>query len=184
MTSHPQSSDELGPGMLDYLYTQIAEDEQVQWAGATDVGSRIRRMWFLIPACLLMLFLCSFMSINDPGWLLLVSLSVAFWGGLPVLIYRMQLNHLKRTLYAITDRRALILSVGKPKKTESYTSDKINFIRPVHRKDGRGDLYFARLEGTGTEGWQSFNHGFLYITDVEQVADLMRRTFPASATVK
>jgi hypothetical protein len=179
MTSHPQLFDELGPGMLDYLHTQIAEDEQVLRAGVTDVGSRLRRLWILIPACLLMLSLCSFMSINNPGWLLLVSLSVALWGGLPVLIYRMQVNHLRRTLYAITDRRALIFSVGKPKKTESYTPDRITFIRPVHRKGGPGDLYFARLEGTGTEGWRGYSHGFLYISDVEHVADLMRRTFPA-----
>jgi hypothetical protein len=184
MTSHPWSSDELDPGILDYLHTQIDEDEQVLWAGVTDVGSRLRRLWILIPACLLMLSLCSFMSINNPGWLLLVSLSVALWAGLPILIYRMQLNHLRRTLYVITDRRALILSVGKPKKTESYAPDKINFIRPAHRKGGRGDLYFARLEGTGTEGWRGYSHGFLYINDVEQVADLMRRTFPAAATSK
>ena len=81
--------------------------------------------------------------------------------------------HLERTLYAITDRRALILSVGQPRKTESYPPQKIEFVRPVLRTGRRGDLYFTTLRG-GRLGAESYDHGFLDIADVQQVATVMR----------
>ena len=92
-----------------------------------------------------------------------------------------QSDHLRRTLYAITDRRVLILSVDKPKRTESYLPEKLEFIRPVIKTGGRGDIYFITLRGRGRNRHMKFDHGFLDIAEVKQVTDLMRRTFPEQA---
>jgi len=104
-----------------------------------------------------------------------VLLSLLIWAGIPAFVYWRQSAHLRDTLYAVTDRRALILSLGQPRRTESYPPDKIEFVHPVVKKSGRGDLYFTLLRGTGTRT-ESFKHGFLDIVDVDSVARLMRET--------
>jgi hypothetical protein len=110
---------------------------------------------------------------SNPDRWLLVLISVVMWTGIPALVYWRQTAHLRNTLYAVTDKRALILSLGNPRRTESYPPEKIEFVHPVPRTGGLGDLYFTVLRGTGTNR-QSFKHGFLSIDDVDSVARLMR----------
>ena len=172
MTTGSQLS--IGSDMQDYLMTQIEPGEQVLWAGTTDVSARIRRLWPLVIASIFLVFLCSFVSWNSPSRWALVLLSLLVWAGIPAFVYWRQSDHLRRTLYAITNQRALILSLGKPQRTESYPPAKIEFVRPVSRKGGRGDLYFTTLTGSGLDA-QSYDHGFLAIPDVHQVASLMRK---------
>ncbi len=43
---------------------------------------------------------------------------------------------------------------------------------------GSDDIYFAILRGKGGHRRTPIRHGFLDVGEVEQVADLMRRTFP------
>ena len=165
----------IRPEMSEFLRTQTEPDEKVLWAATTNVSGRMRRLLPFAGICLGMMLLCSVVFWSNPSGLLLVLVSVLVWVGIPAFVAWRQSDHLRRTLYAITDRRALILSVGKPQRTESYPPDRIRFVQPVSRRRGRGDLYFTLLEGTGTNR-QSFKHGFLDIPHVEQVADLMRRT--------
>jgi hypothetical protein len=115
---------------------------------------------------------CTAFSWGNPDRWLLVLLSVVFWGGLPVLVNWSMTRHLRGRLYAITDRRALIMMVGDPRKTESYPPQEIKFVRPVARGAGLGDLYFTALE----DDEQRWEHGFLAIEDVSGVASLMRKT--------
>jgi len=159
--------------MKEYLETQLEVGEQVLWAGATDVPGRTRRLWPLALASVFGTFLCSFVFWNNPSRWVLVLASLLVWAGIPVFVYRRQSAHLRDTLYALTDRRALILSVGNTKRTESYPPEKIEFVHAVPGKGGRGDLFFVVLRGTGTRSY-SFKHGFLGIEEVERVAQLMR----------
>ena len=118
---------------------------------------------------------------DNPSKPLLVLFSVLLWAGIPAFVVWGQSRHLRCTLYAVTNRRALILSVGNPKRTESYPPPKIEFIQPVVKVGGRGDLYFTVLRGKGRQRGMRFKHGFLAIAEVEQVAGLMQRTFPGKS---
>ena len=177
--TQPSAVSAVGPQMQAYLNTQIEADEQVLWAGTTNVLGRMRRLLPFVILCLFMMFFCSglFFLMDNPSRLLLALLSLLAWAGIPAIVAWGQSNHLRHTLYAITNRRVLIMSAGKPGKTESYPPEKLEFIRPVSKKMGRGDIYFTVLRGKGRRRHMRFNHGFLDITEVEQVADLMRRTF-------
>jgi hypothetical protein len=182
--TQPSAVPSISPQMQAYLNTQIEADEQVLWAGTTNVSGRMKRLRPLVILSLFMMFFCSglFLLMDNPSRLLLVLLSLLTWAGIPAVVAWGQSNHLRRTLYAITNRRVLIMSVGKPKRTESYPPEKLEFIRPVSKKGGRGDIYFTVLRGKGRHRHMRFNHGFLDIAEVEQVADLMRRTFPGEAS--
>ena len=165
----------ISPQMKQYLQSQLETGEQVLWAGTTDVPGRTRRLWPIVIASMFLVFLCSFVFWNNPSRWILVLLSVLIWAGIPAFVYWRQSAHLRNTLYAVTDRRALILSVGNPQRTESYPPDKIEFLQRVRKKRGRGDIYFTLLRGTG---WarERYKHGFLDIEDAEHVARLMRET--------
>jgi hypothetical protein len=178
--TQPSAVSSVSPQMQAYLDTQIEADEQVLWAGTTNVFGRMKRLIPFVILCLFMMFFCSglFFLMDNPSRLLLALLSLLAWAGIPAVVAWGQSNHLRRTLYAITDRRVLIMSVGKPRRTESYPPEKLEFIRPVSKKEGRGDIFFTVLRGKGRHRHMRFNHGFLDIAEVEQVADLMRRTFP------
>lgn len=170
----------ISPRMQAYLDTQVEADEQVIWAGTTNVSGRMRRLVPFYIMCLFMMFFCSiiFFFMDNPSRLTLVLFSSLTWAGIPAFVAWGQSDHLRRTLYAITNRRVLILSVDKPKRTESYPPEKLEFIKPVIKTGGRGDIYFITLRGRGRHRHMSFDHGFLDIAEVKQVADLMRRTFP------
>ncbi len=163
----------ISPQMQEALRAEIETDEKLLWAGTTNVPGRMRRLRPLVILSVFMLFLCSFVFWNNPDRPLLVLLSVLVWVGIPAFVARRQNIHLQRTLYAVTDRRALILSEGQPRRTESYPPQKIEFVRTVMKKGGRGDLYFTTLRGGGLDA-DSYDHGFLDITDVQQVATMMR----------
>jgi len=178
--TQPSAVSSVSPQMQAYLDTQIEAGEQVLWAGTTNVFGRMKRLIPFVILCLFMMFFCSglFFLMDNPSRLLLALLSLLTWAAIPAVVAWGQSNHLRRTLYAITDRRVLIMSVGKPRRTESYPPEKLEFIRPVSKKEGRGDIFFTVLRGKGRHRHMRFNHGFLDIAEVEQVADLMRRTFP------
>jgi hypothetical protein len=179
----PSAVPATSPQMQAYLDTQIEAGEQVLWAGTTNVSGRMKRLRPLVIMSLFMMFFCSglFLLMDNPSQLLLVVLSVLTWAGIPAVVAWGQSNHLRRTLYAITDRRVLIMTLGNPKRTDSYPPERLEFIRPVSKKGGRGDIYFIILRGKGRHRHTRIKHGFLDIAEVEQVADLMRRTFPGAA---
>ena len=183
MQAQPSAVPSISPQMQAYLNDQIDAGERVLWAGTTNVSGRMKRLRPLVILSLFMMVFCSglFLLMDTPSRLLLVVLSLLAWAGIPAAVAWGQSDHLRRTLYAITDRRVLILSLGKPKRTESYPPEKLEFIRPVAKKGGRGDIYFTVLRGKGRHRHMRFNHGFLDIAEVEQVAGLMRRTFPGKA---
>ena len=183
MQAQPSAVPSISPQMQAYLNDQIDAGERVLWAGTTNVSGRMKRLRPLVILSLFMMVFCSglFLLMDTPSRLLLVVLSLLIWAGIPAVVTWGQSDHLRRTLYAITDRRVLIMSLGKPKRTESYPPEKLEFIRPVAKKGGRGDIYFTVLRGKGRHRHMRFNHGFLDIAEVEQVAGLMRRTFPGKA---
>jgi hypothetical protein len=170
----------ITPQMRVYLEAQLEAGEQVLWAGTTDVPGRTRRLWPLAVAAVFGTFLCSFVFWDNPSRWILVLLSLLVWAGIPALVYWRQTAHLRQTLYAITEQRALILSVGNLKRTESYPPERIEFVDAVPGRGGRGDLLFVLLRGTGTRSY-SFKHGFLGIEGVERVAQLMREALVPKA---
>jgi len=110
-----------------------------------------RRLAEFAIACLTMLLLCSVFSLNNPSAPLLVLLSLLPWLGVPAFVAWRQFDHLRRTLYAITDRRALILSVGQPQGTESYPPQ-----RPLASPNGCAlpDRQARRCRAASPASWQ------------------------------
>ncbi|MCK6625603.1 MAG: hypothetical protein L6R45_10560 [Anaerolineae bacterium] len=83
-----------------------------------------------------------------------------------------------KTMYALTDQRAMIIVNGKTLLVSSYSDKDIGDIEPVERSNGRGDLIFASelVRGRGSTSYTR-KIGFIGIPDVRMVEQLMLDTF-------
>ena len=80
-----------------------------------------------------------------------------------------------RTLYAVTNRRALIVSGLFSTSVKSYTHSEIHELQRVERSGGTGDLYFASRDVVTRRGGIARQRiGFLGIPDVRSVELLIR----------
>lgn len=99
---------------------------------------------------------------------LLVGLGVFF---APVWIYFAACN----TVYAVTEKRALVISGGAMRGVQSFTHENIGEITRFERSDGSGSVYFAARTMVTSRGFpQSMRVGFEGIPEVRHVEQLIR----------
>ena len=83
--------------------------------------------------------------------------------------------HAGRTLYAVTNKRAIIISGFLSTTVHSYPHGEIHELQRVERVGGSGDLYFAsRMITTRRGGARQQRIGFLGIPDVRGVEQMIR----------
>lgn len=75
----------------------------------------------------------------------------------------------QRTVYALTNRRALIISGDRTRKIQSFAGTDIDLIERTERADGKGDVMFATV--ANDKNLQRV--GFLGITDARRVERLL-----------
>jgi hypothetical protein len=86
----------------------------------------------------------------------------------------------RSTIYAITDKRAMIIVAGKTRCVESYTRSDMTDIQRTELSDGSGDLVFARrfrASSDSSTGMSATNIGFYGIPQVRAIERLMIDTF-------
>jgi hypothetical protein len=57
------------------------------------------------------------------------------------------------TLYAITDRRALLIEAPWLRRIESFTGERLVHVIRVENRYGGGDIIFELLAIRGARGW-------------------------------
>lgn len=81
----------------------------------------------------------------------------------------------QRTVYAVTDQRALIISSAGARGVQSFSHDDIGDLSMVERSDGSGDLFFANRSVVTQRGVTSLQRvGFVGIPEVRTVEQLLR----------
>jgi hypothetical protein len=188
------------------LFAELRAGEQMLWWGRPNPKRRMRhkqsqmitvRFGIVLLSFLLILIIDATVIPDIPyilrssAYLLLVMLlltmivSYAFFYTLQV--YRVQLRlqkQLRYTFYAITDRRAFMMTAlpGKSRAVVSYAREDIGTISREEGEGGWGDLTFGILRpatvGTRTMLTQSRFSG---IPNVRQVEEIMFRTFKNTA---
>ncbi len=84
----------------------------------------------------------------------------------------------KRTVYAITNRRALVISFGRAKRVQSYFEQDISDISRVERADGSGNIVFRTEETTDRKGNARLNQiGFFGVPEVRRVERILLDAF-------
>jgi len=87
----------------------------------------------------------------------------------------------QRTVYAVTEHRALIISGLGTRGVQSFTHADIGDLERFERADGSGDLYFA-ARGYVTRGVARMQRlGFIGIPEVRTVEQLIRSHLQSEA---
>lgn len=112
----------------------------------------------------------------EPGW---TSLFALF--GVPFVLVGLGMltspywlyKKAKRTIYALTNRRAIIITGGANRKIQSITSKDVGLIERTERANGRGDIMFATVDAKkGPE-----QVGFIGISDARRVERMLLDVF-------
>ena len=86
----------------------------------------------------------------------------------------------KQTVYALTNRRAMIITGASTKKIQSFTGNDMGAIERTERSNGTGDVNFATMVGKKSD----VTVGFMGIADARRVERLMLDTFKKEAGTK
>lgn len=178
---------EMPRELRDALGTEMDQDEHLLWAGQPDPA---RMAWQALPLVIFGIPWTAFSvfwvgaaaagasRVPGAGFFLLFPLF-----GLPFVLVGLGMlsspywarRHAQRTAYGITDRRVLILTLGKTRKVETYAPEHLSRFE---RADGTGDLIFQKRVGRDSDGGRTVEKkGFWGIPDVRAVERLLRDTF-------
>ena len=93
---------------------------------------------------------------------------------LPFLAYR----RANRTVYAITDRRCLIITAGDRTYIEAFGEEDIGSVKRIERRNGTGDLVFtASASGAAKDVSRVRKAVFYGIPEIRQAEETARRAF-------
>ena len=144
--------------MLEPIASELDRDEEIRWSGQPKRGLVLRRSdWGAIPFSLLwgglsFSFTIAAFRRADP---LVILVGLVFSAlGIYIIIGRFVVDAVQRstTYYAVTDRRAIILSTFLGWRVKSIDLRTLTDLSLTERRDGRGTIWLGRSQGRG-DGW-------------------------------
>lgn len=179
--------------ILDRVEAELMAGERLLWVGQPDPGQRIfaedtERLMItssILTALLLALGVSFFLAPPQVLLPLIVGLLVLVVVGGFLATIAENYVRARRRIYAITDRRALIISGLFKTEIRSYSRHNIGFIERHIRKGDNGDLLFAKGERDRAVGIAPFIRrqmveqkiGFFAIDNIREVEAIMLEAF-------
>jgi len=176
---------DIPPELADRVARELAADENLVWVGQPRLDLAVRPAYLLVPIGVLF-------AVFAVGWIfltVLITFGIMAPCGLPFLAVGVALilsplwlrSFAKKTVYALSDRRTIILQptwFGRI-LVQSFTAAGLGQMSRRERPDGSGDLVFQVLHAAGGESHQTLRRGFLGIDRVKEIEDLVRATLHA-----
>jgi hypothetical protein len=172
---------DLPESLRDLLDRELEKKEPIRWMGQPKPrfwGNResVSQFLFSIPWTAFALFwtgvaATGVLSDKEFDWRFQVEYIFPLWG-LPFILIGLFLmsaplrhwNTLRKTLYVVTDRRAIVLVAKRSIEVKSYFGDDLDSLSRIERKDGTGSILFHGQSGIG----------FLSIRNCREVERMLR----------
>jgi hypothetical protein len=188
----------VGGGLSDEgrarLERELAPGERVAWAGHPSPGAYARSAWLLMVFGLLFIaFGVAWIVATGASGPQLAGMAVSFSFMWPVGLLPLGVGVLMllapvwmsasagRVVYAVTDRRALVVTpvLFRGVSARSFSPAQLASAERIERADGSGSLVFARdpYSSTSSDGVTTHGHrsvGFLGLADVKSVERCVR----------
>jgi hypothetical protein len=179
--------------LLDRLGEHLEIGETILWYGLPipELHARMERgtVFFSVIWNLFLVFwtggvLWGAVSSGEPIAYGMAVFSIPFWivGFFLATAPKRARSRAKNTLYAITEKRAVIFVDDGTSSVQSFYLDKLSELEKTVHSDGTGDLRLAvenRSDGDG--GTRKTPIGFMGIPDVKNVDEILRRARDASS---
>jgi hypothetical protein len=186
-------TDRIPSRLQELLARELAPGERVAWRGRPSPIGRALSAWgtflFGIPFFAFSVFwtYAATNGFNEPRRADIVAFSKLawLWGGAFVLVGASLLLSpawewwaARRTLYAITDRRAILIEAPLWRTTtQSFAGERLGSVVRRESRSGRGDLIFEREATKGAKGSTVYRDvGFFGIDGVHEVQGLLPTT--------
>jgi hypothetical protein len=161
--------------------SELSPHESILWTGQPDATRWFTAVdWLLIPFGLIWLgfaILWEVMMLEESRLLGLVGIPL-FLIALYFLVGRFFVKawQKKRTFYAITNRRVLILKTGRMRSLTALEIKSLPLVEKNVRRNGSGTIYFGQRSFVGNPGYQRliFPPMFEELRDVEQVYQVLK----------
>jgi hypothetical protein len=169
----------------DRVKRELEAGEQIQW-----MGQPVPRWFAILPMTTYLIFIAveifsliiAYTVLHDKDFglpinpLVIVILSELLpfmvFSGMLIRSYRKDL----KTVYVVTDRRAITLEGGWKMSIRSYTPAALQSMRRQVRGDGIGDLVFSQEQITDSEGAsQTRNLGFINIRNPQEAERFLKK---------
>jgi len=178
----------LNETQLSWLSLQLEEGETIGWAAVEKRWRYLKRfagpiffilIWTGIPTLILSVMLREMLNPakQSAGLIAVVLFPAAFIAIGGFLLYRMALIIFQGgpAIYAITDRRALILEPGVPGRMHAFTPAQLRRLEKHVRSDSSGDILFTQAPPISGAMSEPIQPGFLDIPGVEQAWGLLEQ---------
>ena len=160
---------------------EIALDERLLWASRANPARMAKRVapasFVGIPFLAFSIFwTVSATSMGAPFFFTLWGLMFCGIGLFVLLSPMLAARQGASTIYAVTDKRAIIIEGGSSRSIKSWTRRDIENIDRIEHADGTGDVIFARERRPGSRG-RSYTHeiGFFGVQDARLVEGYLRQ---------
>lgn len=186
---HTASTDlwQLPSRLRTLIEAELNDGEKITWIGAPVPRRFAMRsipiVLFGIPWTAFVLFwTCAASGFQIPDFKEAVDLFPLF--GIPFVLSGFgmlsspfwMLRKAKKTAYVLTNTRAIIFEDGFSASIRSFAPDRLTDLRREQHSDGSGDLIFERkLSYDCDGGCQTTDHGFLAVSNVKAVEDMVRQ---------
>ena len=186
---------------LEQVRQEILPGEMVTWIGCEPhLKYRLKRLlrigllavWFILAisfAALMLLMNPAFLQKSFRYMLpVLTPVAIALPGGYFLLRETFSPGKSGPDLYAITTRRALVISVGREKTVCSYDPEMVKSIQIKRRKDGSGDIIFENtvqwdMDAEGRPTRLRRKAGFFGLRSVDDINSKFQQIGGADQTV-
>jgi hypothetical protein len=204
VSSFPGASDTpLSPELEARLQSELQPGERLVWAGQPRADLAARPAWFMVPCRVFFTGFSLFWIVGAGGMAALAGGVNGGFGslfgcfpcfGIPFVLIGLFMvaspiwlrRQAHKTLYALTDRRAIVFEPTwfRTVTVRSYTAAGLSHLSRRERPDGSGDLVFeefttSSLDSDGNRSYSTTRRGFLAIDRVREVEDLVRKTLLA-----
>jgi len=169
----------LPADLAESLRVELGPEERLFWCAQPRPSLFLRRAIPILLAFPLgmggsaIAFLVGISNRGDPmqiGLFLAIELSNA---GFLTFLALMVWHSIKRTVYAVTDRRAIVLVEGVLKRRLLLGPAEVSTRRVTRRTDGSGDIRFLPAPGAPRRGRMPRGSGFYAIDDVDRIEALL-----------
>lgn len=174
------------PDLYQQLTQEMQSDEEIVWAGQPRPGLASRKGLLMIPFGFLFAGIAGMFvmmaGMSPFGFLGLIGIPFVLVGVALMFTPVFLSQQAKRTLYALTNRRAIIWkpNLFDQRQVYSYLPESLGGMYRSENSDGSGDLIFEEIRSShyrnGRHRTRITRRGFMGIENVREVEHLVRDT--------
>ena len=189
MDMYSETGEMIPMDLQNMLDQEVDNDEQLRWSAQPSVSAAVKKglagtvfgvIWTAIPGFMAFKMIGERQSGGDVPAVAFIFIGVFLLIGVLIMLSPLWASmSAKKTVYAVTNKRAIIIKAKSTIDVQSFSADNLKDIIKRLRRDGSGDLIFERTvtyrrSSKGGSRKKVTEIGFFGIPRVNEVEDMIQ----------